>query len=168
MNEHARIRPATPADSEALLEIYRPSVIDTAVSFELTLHTPEEFSARIQRISYKYPWLVAAVGLTPVGYAYASAHRSRAAYRFSVETTIYVDPAHQGRGIGRALYAALFQELAVRKYCNAYAGVTLPNDASVALHQNLGFESIGVFRNVGFKFDRWHDVAWFHKPISVD
>lgn len=159
------IRVAAPADAAPLLQIYRPFVEDTAVSFETSVPTVEEFAARIEKSLGRWQWLVAERGGICIGYAYGSSHRERAAYRWSVEVSAYVHANHRRRGIGRALYLALFESLAARGYCNAYAGITLPNEASVALHESVGFERVGVFTAVGWKFDRWHDVAWFQRKL---
>lgn len=166
MNEDLLIRPVRIADAAAIAEIYWPFVTETAISFEIDPPTANEFAERIERTTSDYPWLVAAIEGMPVGYAYATAHRARAAYRFSVETSVYVDSRYHRRGIARQLYDALFAELVTRQFCNAYAGITLPNEASQQFHLEFGFRSIGVFPNVGFKFERWHDVAWFHRPCS--
>jgi phosphinothricin acetyltransferase len=148
-----------------LREIYRPYVETTAVSFELEVPSIEEFQQRISVAVEGWSWLVAEVDGRPVGYAYASAHRARAAYRTSVETSAYVHDDHQRRGIGRALYTQLLNELGERGFASAFAGITLPNDASVGFHESLGFEPIGVFPRVGRKFGAWHDVAWFYRAI---
>ena len=165
MSGAVSIRPATPGDAAALLAIYRPFVEATAVSFETEPPGVDEFAARVAKALARWQWLVAERGGRAVGYAYGSTHRERAAYRFSVEVSAYVDPAHHRQGIGRALYTRLFDDLAAKGFCNAYAGVALPNAGSVALHRRVGFESIGVFRAVGYKFDRWHDVAWFQRTL---
>lgn len=159
------IRRADPGDAAALLAIYAPLVTDTAISFELTPPTEAEFAARIERALDGYDWLVAERAGAPVGYAYATAHRAREAYRFSVETSVYVATAARRGGVGGALYRALLRRLAARGYCNAYAGITLPNEPSVALHEAAGFEPIGVFPAVGWKFGRWHDVGWWHRRL---
>jgi L-amino acid N-acyltransferase YncA len=159
------IRSATHADAPELLAIYRPVVESTATSFELTVPTLEEFAARIEKANQRWRWLVAEGGGRCVGYAYGSAHRERAAYRWSVEVSAYVHPRHHREGIGRALYLRLFEELAQIGFCHAYAGIALPNNASIALHRSVGFEPVGVFRSVGRKFDRWHDVAWFQRTL---
>ncbi len=112
-----------------------------------------------------YPWLVACIDERVVGYAYGGPLRSRAAYRFSVETSIYLDIDCLGKGVGTKLYQSLFHELSAAGLANAYAGMTLPNAGSMALHRKFGFEMIGVFPSVGFKFDVWHDVAWMHRKI---
>jgi len=159
-----RIRIATTLDAAALLDIYRPYVA-TPVSFELEPPGVDEFARRIGKALAGWQWLVAERDGRCVGYAYGSVHRERPAYRWSTEVSAYVHPQSQRQGIGRALYLQLFDDLAARGYCNAFAGVTLPNEASVALHRRVGFEPIGVFRNVGWKFERWHDVRWFQRRL---
>ncbi len=158
-----QIRTATEADAPLLLAIYRPYVETTAVSFETVAPTVDEFAARIARCVAGWQWLVAERDGRCVGYAYGGLHRERAAYRWSTEVSAYVDSDHHRQGIGRALYTRLLDELAQKGYCSAYAAVTVPNDGSVALHRGVGFEPIGVFRAVGRKFGRWHDVAWFQR-----
>lgn len=159
------IRSASAADAPALLAIYAPYVERTAVSFEETVPGVDEFAARVRRSLERWAWLVAERDGRCVGYACGSTHRERAAYRWSVETSAYIDASAQRQGVGKALYRALFEALIARGYCNAYAGMTLPNDASAALHASVGFEPIGVFRRVGFKFGRWHDVAWSQRRL---
>lgn len=162
------IRDATPADAETLLAIYRPYVLETAISFELEPPTVDEFRARIERALADWAWLVAERDGRPDAYAYATAHRSRGAYRWSVETSVYVAPGAHRQGLGTALYQALLPRLTARGYCNAYAGITLPNDASIALHRRLGFQAVGVFRSVGHKLGAWHDVSWWHLPLRSE
>ena len=158
-------RTATTADAAACLAIYGPVVESTAVSFEEVVPTIEEFAARIENALSAWTWLLAEKDGRCIGYAYGHSHRQRAAYRWSVEVTIYVDANHRGQGVGRELYERLFADLTSLGYCNAYAGVTQPNEASMALHRGVGFEYIGTFRSVGRKFDRWHDVAWFQRKL---
>lgn len=165
MAEPPLIRAAIFSDAPALLSIYRPFVESTAVSFETVVPTVEEFAARVARSLAGWQWLVAERDGRCVGYAYGTSHRERAAYRWSVEVSAYVHPAHHREGIGRALYQELFRDLAGKGFCNAFAGITLPNDASAALHRSLGFEPIGTFKSIGRKFGRWHDVAWFQRML---
>jgi phosphinothricin acetyltransferase len=165
MVEPFTIRSAVEGDAPALLAIYRPFVEDTAVSFETVTPAVEEFGARIAKAVAGWQWLVAERDGQCIGYAYGSSHRERLAYRWSVEVSAYVHPHHHRQGVGRALYRQLFEGLAVKGYCNAYAGITLPNPGSVALHRSVGFESIGVFTAVGRKFGKWHDVAWFQRAL---
>ena len=159
------IRHATKADAPALLALYRPYVENTTISFELEAPSVEEFVDRIAKTVSGWAWLVAEQQGRCIGYAYASAHRERAAYRWSVETSAYVHPEHRRCGIARTLYSHLFEELKHKGYCNAFAGVALPNDASLAMHRSVGFEFIGVFKSVGRKFGAWQDVAWLQRAL---
>jgi phosphinothricin acetyltransferase len=113
-----------------------------------------------------YPWLICEDGGVMLGYVYASRHRERAAYRWSVDTTVYVRQGVQRRGVGRALYTSLLAVLPLQGFVNAYAGVALPNPASVGLHEAMGFRRVGVYERVGFKCGCWHDVAWFQRPLQ--
>ena len=159
------IRPAALADAQAMLAIHRPHVEGTAISFELEPPSLEEYSTRVRKYITEWACFVAEADGQILGYAYGSAHRERAAYKWSVETTVYVAPNAQRGGVGRRLYAALLPALAQAGFCNAYAGVALPNAASVGLHQAVGFKPIGTFPRVGHKFGQWHDVAWFHLSL---
>ena len=165
MQAAVSIRQARATDARELLEIYRPFVEDTAVSFETVAPALQEFTARIQRALAGWTWLVAERDGQPVGYAYGSSHRERPAYRWSVEVSAYIHPDHLRQGIGSALYDELLPNLASLGFCHAYAGVTLPNPGSLALHRRAGFEPIGIFKAVGRKFECWHDVAWFQKAL---
>ncbi len=165
MPDTPTIRSAVEADAAALLAIYRPFVESTAVSFETVVPTVEEFATRIAKALTGWQWLVAEQGGQCIGCAYGSSHRQRHAYRWSVEVSAYVHPNHHRRGVGRALYLRLLEELAQKGFCNAYAGITLPNEGSVALHRAVGFEFVGVFKAVGRKFGTWHDVAWFQRVL---
>lgn len=158
----------TPADAPAIAAIYGSIVRDTAISFETEAPSADEIAARIAAISGARPWLVAEDGAAFLGYAYAAEFRSRAAYRWSIETTVYVAPAAQRRGVASALYAALFRLLDQLGYRRAYAGITLPNDPSLALHRALGFTDAGILQRAGFKFDRWHDVAFLERSLGTD
>jgi phosphinothricin acetyltransferase len=156
-----QIRLATPLDGEAVAAIYRPVVAETAISFETTLPDRDEMARRIDETQRSYPWLVCDVDGQTAGYAYAAKHRVRGAYQWSVDTSVYIADDYRRRHIGRGLYTSLFAILAAQGYFNAFAGIALPNPASVALHESMGFEPIGVYRRVGFKLDRWHDVGWW-------
>ena len=145
-----------------MVEIYAPIVERSAISFELIPPTVVEFEQRVRLTTRELPWFVAEDLGAVVGYAYATRHADRAAYRWSVDTSIYVADGWHGRGVGGALYGALIAELRALGYVSAYAGITLPNDASVALHKKVGFVSIGRFVNAGFKHGVWHDVSlWY-------
>ena len=160
-----RIRDAVSADTDGLLAIYRPFVLQTPVSFELQPPSAAEFEQRIAAAQSKWAWIVAERAGDLLGYAYGSSFRSRAAYQWSVETSAYVGGAHAGQGVGKALYARLLPILAEKGYCTAYAGITLPNEASVRLHKSAGFGEVGVFRRAGWKFGSWHDVSWWQREL---
>lgn len=162
------IRPAALDDAEPLLAIYRPIVLQTAISFELEPPTLEQFQQRIETALTGWEWLVAEADGRIAGYAYGTSHRPRGAYRYAVETSAYVHPDFYRRGIGLALYQKLLPNLAKKGYCNAYAAIALPNEASIALHRRAGFEYIGTFPSVGRKFGRWHDVSWWHCRLLAD
>ena len=160
------IRQATAEDVPALLEIYNHYIQSTAITFEIKAPSVDEFAQRISECLKAHEYLVGVEDKQIVGYAYGNTHRSRAAYRFSVETSVYLDTNFCGRGYGKALYTQLLNNLAQLNFHNAYAGITLPNVASVAMHESLGFEPIGIFKEIGFKFDSWHDVGWWQRPLS--
>ena len=160
------IRKATPDDAGGLLSIYRPIVEETAASFELKLPTEEEFAHRIETACQTHAWFVAEVGCGLAGYAYATRHRPREAYKYSAETSAYVHSEFRGRGLGGQLYERLIDELLRRGFFHAFAGITLPNPASVALHKSVGFSAIGTFPCVGYKFGEWHDVSWWYRKIK--
>jgi phosphinothricin acetyltransferase len=159
---------ATAADAGAIAEIYAPIVQSTAISFEEVAPSAGEMRARIEKTLVMYPWLVADGDGAVLGYAYAGRWRERAAYRWSVEVTAYVLETARGRGIGGTLYRALFRILEVQGFHRAFAGITLPNDPSVALHRSVGFTIVGVFQDAGHKFGAWHDVGWYERPIGAD
>ena len=159
------IRLATRADGAALAALYAPFVTSAATSFELDPPGPDEMAQRVESICRHTPWLVWEDAGSIAGYAYASRHRERAAYQWSVDVSAYVHPDWHRRGIGRALYAALLHCLERQGFYNAYAGITLPNAASVGLHSSMGFSIVGVYRGVGYKLGRWHDVAWYERAL---
>ena len=157
-----KIRPADPdRDAAAVAAIYRPAIETTIASFEEPAPDASTMAARMRDTLQRYPWLVAVDGDTVVGYAYAAPHADRAGYRWSVNVSAYVDAAFHGRGIGRRLYDELLPILRRQGVVNAYAGVVLPNPASVALHESIGMRRIGIYEGVGFKHGRWVDVAWY-------
>jgi len=173
------IRLADPHDASSIAEIYRPIVESTPISFETDPPSPSEMGRRIEDTLRFYPWLVGTDESRVIGYAYAASHKVRAAYRWSVDTSLYIDAAYRRRRVGLALYTSLFRILVAQGHVNAYAGITLPNPASVAVHESVGFRPLGVYRNVGFKQGKWHDVGWWelelqpHKnppaePVGID
>jgi phosphinothricin acetyltransferase len=159
------MRSATVEDAAAIQRIYAPVVVETAISFEDVPPTVEEMAARIASTLKTYPYLVAVSDGEVSGYAYAGRHAERAAYRYSADTTIYIAPEARGKGVGRTLYAALLADLAGRGFHAAFAGIALPNPGSVRLHETVGFEPVGVYRQVGFKFGRWHDLGWWQRLL---
>ena len=160
------IRAASEADAESILAIYAPVVRDTAISFEETPPTVDEIVQRMRAILPAYPYLVFEQDGEVVGYANGHVHRGRPAYRWSVETSVYVREDARGQGIGRSLYANLLDVLTRQGFHTAFAGTALPNPGSVALHEAVGFKTLGVFPEVGFKFGRWHDVRWWHRTLT--
>ncbi len=164
------VRKATSADDRACARIYRPYVLDTAITFELDPPTPEQMSARIEAALHTHDWLVLVDPVLPedrqvVGYAYGSEFKSRAAYRWACEVSVYLETGRRRTGAGRLLYQALFERLATRGYRTAVAGMTLPNEASEGLHRALGFEPVGTYRRIGWKHGAWHDVAWMQRTL---
>jgi len=137
------------------------------VSFETAVPSVDEFAARVQKALGGWAWLVAETADGVAGYAYGTRWRERPAYSRTVETSVYLSVEFQGRGIGRALYRALLEDLTAKNFHTAVAGIALPNDASEALHRALGFEKVGVFRAVGRKFGAWHDVAWWQRSLAA-
>jgi L-amino acid N-acyltransferase YncA len=160
------IRLATSDDAAGVAAIYRPIVASSPSSFEVDPPDEQEMRRRIQETLILYPWLVCEHRGRVVAYAYAARHRARAAYQWSVDTSVYVHPDVQRCGIGRALYRSLVRILAAQGYVNAYAGITLPNAASVGLHESVGFEAVGVYRRVGHKLGAWHDVGWWQLGLQ--
>lgn len=163
-----RLRPATRDDAAAIAAIYAPYVTASAVSFETDEPGAAEMRLRIVAGEGRYPWLVAvdaAEGI--VGYAYATGFRARPAYRFCVETSVYLDSAAQGQGVGGLLCRALIATLEAQRFAQAIAAITLPNDASVRLHERLGFTVAGVYRQVGYKQGEWHDVGLWQRALAA-
>ncbi len=161
------IRAVTPDDAAGIAAIYRPIVEQTVISFEEIAPGEPEMRGRIASTTATHPWLVCDDGGEVLGYAYARRWRERAAYRWSVETTAYVRNDARKRGIGRALYRALFGTLEAQGFHRAFAGIALPNDASVALHENVGFTRVGTFHEAGRKFEAWIDVVWYERAIGA-
>jgi len=149
-----------------MLAIYAPLVTKSAITFEFEPPTVEQFRDRIGSITSRYPWVVADESGSVVGFAYAGPHRSRPAYQWSVETSVYVHSDFRHKGVARLLYECLFELLEEQGFHSAYAGITLPNEASVAFHRALGFDEVGVYREAGFKLGRWHDAVWYQRRIG--
>lgn len=163
------IRLADPDDPDtmaAVAAIYAPIVRDTSISFELDPPDASEFARRVRSTLPRYPWLVGRRGGVVCGYAYGGTFRGRAAYRWCVETSVYVADHDRGRGTGLALYHDLIERLRRQGFRMAYAGTTLPNDASMALHARAGFEPAGTFARAGQKAGAWHDVAWWQMDLA--
>ncbi len=160
------VRVATVADAEAVAAIYAPYVTGTAISFEEEPPSADEMAARIAVTLRTHPFLVYDAGDGVVGYAYAGPHAARPAYRWSCHVTAYVAPGLARRGIGRALYGVLLDSLKAQGFHSAFAGVALPNEASVGLHEAMGFKPLGIYREVGFKHGCWHDVGWWRLGLA--
>ncbi len=160
------IRLATELDATQIAEIYAPIVRDTVISFEVEAPTADEMRHRIEYTLERFPWLVYERRGRVVGYAYAGEHSPRAAYRWSVAVSAYVHESERRKGVARALYTSLFAVLVLQGFYNAYAGITLPNPASVGLHEALGFRPVGIYRGVGYKHGAWHDVGWWQLSLQ--
>ncbi len=158
------VRPASRRDAARCAEIYRPFVTGTAITFELEPPSRREFEKRMA--GTPGPWLVYenAAGRV-LGYAYAGKYRDRPAYRWSVDLAVYVEAKSHGRGVGRALYAALLRRLRTQGFVNAFAGIALPNPVSVGFHESFGFKRVGVYKGVGYKLGAWHDVGWWQLAL---
>lgn len=163
----AVIRLAREDDAAAMAEIYAPSVTGAAVSFETEPPDAGEMRRRLACTMPRHPWLVCDGPGKVLGYAYASMHHERAAYRWSVNVSVYVNAGSRRSGVGRGLYTSLLAILTAQGYVNAYAGITLPNPGSVGLHEALGFEPLVVYRNVGYKCGAWHDVGWWERTLTA-
>ena len=145
--------------------IYAPFVTGSATSFEYSPPDAAEMAARIASALAYAPYLVSEAGDGILGFAYASKHRDRAAYQWSVDVSVYIHERARRQGVGRALYTSLFALLRLQGFYTAHAGISLPNPASVGLHEALGFQPVGVYRSVGFKRGAWHDVGWWQLPL---
>ena len=168
VNVSDKVRVARAADAKAIAEIYAPYVRDTVISFEYEAPDEAEMARRLAKVQAAgLPWLVFEEAGEVLGYAYAGAHRERAAYRWAVDAGIYIGPKAHRRGVGRALYRHLFAALTLQGYHRVYGGITLPNAASVGLHEACGFKPIGIYPEVGFKFGRWHGVGWWGLDLTA-
>ena len=164
--EGLTVRDASEHDAEACAAIYAPYVTGTAITFETEPPPPAEMAGRIAAALRTHAWLVLEDDGRVVGYAYGGPYKSRPAYRWSCEVSVYIEPGRRRTGGGRALYSALFARLAERGYRTAVAGMTLPNEASVGLHRAMGFEPVGTYRRIGWKHGAWHDVAWTQRQLG--
>jgi phosphinothricin acetyltransferase len=160
------IRRATPADAAAIADIYNWYVANTVITFELDPVSPAEMAKRIEGVLEKHDWLVHERDGDVLGYAYAGRFRERAAYRFITESTIYLRNGLQGQGLGAPLYRALIERILALGYTSLIGGIALPNDASVRLHESLGFDKVAHYRRVGFKFERWIDVGSWQLEVA--
>jgi L-amino acid N-acyltransferase YncA len=160
-----RLRCAAGLDAEGILAIYAPIVRETSISFELEPPSPEQMRERIESTIQRFPWLVCESERGIEGYAYASRHRERAAYQWSVDVSVYVAADARRNGVGRSLYATLLGMLGDLGYRSALAGIALPNPASVGLHEAMGFQPIGIYQNIGYKLGAWHDVGWWQLKL---
>jgi L-amino acid N-acyltransferase YncA len=161
------IRLASPQDAPLIAELYRPFVESTPISFETDPPSASEMGRRINETLRFYPWLVCEYEGRMIGYAYGGTHSARAAYRWSCDTSVYVDAAFHRRRVGLAAYTSLLRILTAQGHFSAYAGITLPNTASVALHESVGFRPLGIYRNVGYKLGAWHDVGWWQLELQA-
>lgn len=159
------IRPANESDAPAMLALYAPYVEQTTVSSEYVAPTLEEFLGRLRTYTEKTPWLLCEIDGKLAGYGYASPHRTRAGYQWSVETSIYVAPEFHRRGVARALYSALFELLTVQGYYNIFVGITSPNERSIKFHTSMGFVISGAYQDSMYKFGLWRDVLWMAKSL---
>jgi phosphinothricin acetyltransferase len=162
------IRLASQNDAAAVAAIYGPFCESTTVSFEYVAPSAEEIANRIRTTTAQFPWLVLEDDGRLAGYAYASRHRERTAYRWAVDVAVYVSPAHHRCGVGRALYTTLFQLLRSQGYFKVFAGISLPNSASTGLHEAMGFTVLGLYRGVGYKHGAWHDVVWYQMSLQPE
>ena len=162
----ACIRLAGERDATQICAIYAPIVSDTSFSFEITPPTAADMRQRIVQTLEWLPWLSCEIGGAVVGYCYANPHRVRQAYQWSVEVSVYVHADYRRRGVARALYTSLFAILRLQGFYNAYAGIALPNDGGVRLHESLGLVPVGVYRAVAYKRGAWHDVGWWHLRLQ--
>lgn len=159
------IRLIQNTDHEAVLAVYQPYIEHTSITFEYDVPQSEAFLERIKNVTAGYPWLVCLQNNEVIGYAYASKYRDRVAYQWAAESAIYLKEGVHRKGIARILYEALFQILCLQGYINLYAIITLPNVKSVGFHQAMGFQELGIFRKVGYKLGKWHDVIWFERHL---
>jgi L-amino acid N-acyltransferase YncA len=160
------IRLAKPEDAALVLAIYTPYIINSAFTFETEVPSTENFAHRIIACQENWPWLVCETNGIISGYAYATKHRERAAYQWCVESSVYINNDYHHRGIGKALYTTLFKILQFQGCRNVYAGITLPNEKSVAFHKSFGFKWLADYKNIGYKLDKWNTVSWWELQLN--
>ncbi|HMG15225.1 MAG TPA: GNAT family N-acetyltransferase [Saprospiraceae bacterium] len=160
------IRPILPEDVPATLEIYKYYVENTSVTFDIEVPSLKEFLDKIEAIRHQFPWLLCLHDNKIIGYAHASKHRIKSAYKWSVESTVYVAQDFHRKGVASLLYESLFDSLRRQGFYNVYAGISLPNDSSEAFHKSIGFELVGTYIKIGYKQGEWHDVRWFQLALS--
>lgn len=159
------IRKATESDAEAVCSIYNHYVRSSIATFETTEVTQEKMRDRMKKFM-RWGFFIYESGGTILGYAYGGPHLEREAYRWSCNASVYVDPSAQRKGIGHALYSELFPLLKSRGLKNVYGGISLPNAASISLHEKMGLKQISTYKNVGYKLGAWHDVGWWHLQLG--
>ena len=162
-----KVRFAVKEDAAAILRIYETYIKNTTVTFEVEVPTVSAFEERMERITAQFPWLVCEIDGKVAGYAYASKHGERAAYRWSADLSVYIDEKYHRRGIAAALYEAVQAFLRAQGYYTVYAGVSTPNPKSEAFHTAMGFRNLGEFKNVGHKLGQWCGVAWYELPLAA-
>jgi L-amino acid N-acyltransferase YncA len=166
MNSSFSVRLIKPEDTQAVLAIYAPYITDSAASFEYEVPSVNEFAERIRTVVKEYPWLVCEYNQQIIGYVYSGKHRTRIAYQWTVECTVYLSAGFHRLGLARILYKALFDILKLQNMINVYAGITVPNIKSEEFHKAMGFYIIGTYKNIGYKFNKWHDVTWFQLDLG--
>ena len=164
--DNMNIRLARPSDAATLLAIYAPYVENTAITFEYEVPTIEDFATRIEKTLERYPYLVAEEDGLILGYAYASTYYARAAYDWAAELSVYVSQDARGKGVGSNLYDELEDLLDQMGYMHFLACISLPNEASLALHRKRGYQQVAHFPKIGYKFERWHDIVWLQKSLD--
>ena len=161
-----QVRVANASDARQILEIYTPYILDTAFTFETEVPSEADFKERIQKNLQARPWLVCTLDGSVICYVYASGHRERAAYQWCCESSVYTKKDFQGMGIGRELYKVLFLILKMQGYRNIYAGITLPNEPSIKLHEKCGFTHFATYDNIGYKLGEWKNVGWWKLSVN--
>ncbi|WP_343006219.1 N-acetyltransferase family protein, partial [Intestinibacter bartlettii] len=161
-----KFRLADVSDTKEILDIYAPYITDTAITFEYDIPSIEEFRGRIEHISLEYPYVVCTYKDEIIGYAYAHRYGERAAFQWDVELSIYLDMNYKSLGIGKILYNKVIEILKLQNVQNIYACITSANDKSIKFHEKMGFEFIGIFKDTGYKFDKWYDITWFGMRVK--